>query len=113
MAEMIPLRTICERLGMNPRDARSILRKSDITVETRRWEFPLSLAKRVETLLKKNLEARSAKSGNASKPKDKKKSVEKKPAAQRPRKKIVVVPLGSKISVPTEAIGPPEPELIA
>jgi hypothetical protein len=51
MSDLIPLKDICERLGVNPRAARLKLRASGVTIKGFRWEFSKSDAKRVEALL--------------------------------------------------------------
>lgn len=85
MTEMITLKTVCERVGIIPRDARVLLRKSDIKVDGRRWEFTPGVARKVESLLRKAVEAK-VKDSPKKKPPNKK-TVESK---KRGGKRIVV-----------------------
>lgn len=94
MTEAVPLKVICERIGVDPKDARIVLRKSDIQVETRRWEFPPAQARKVETLLRKSMTEPSPK---------KKKGETEKTKTTRPRKKIVVRSPESKVVIVPEA----------
>jgi hypothetical protein len=71
MSELVSLKDICQRLGVNPRAARIKLRASGMSVEGFRWEFPKGDVKRVEAVIRGEGDAPKA---AAAKAKSKKKA---------------------------------------